>query len=218
MSTPSRAHAEVLAACARIGHAVGHPARLRLLSLLEQAPRTVSVLAETCGESVANTSAHLAVLAGAGLVGRARDGRHMRYALADDAVSALVASMRTVGERVAPAPAREGFAAFHGDDVAPITPAQLRSQVRAGVDLLDVRPEDEFAAGHLPGARSLPLSRLRSDPEALAGDAPVLVYCRGRYCPSAVEGVRRLARAGRHVRRLPFGVAEWKAHGYALSR
>ena len=212
----AESHAQVLATFARIGHAIGHPARLRLLSLLGQAPKTVNVLAESCGESVANTSAHLAVLADAGLVLRVREGRHIRYTLADEQVSRLVTTVRAVGERVAPAGTRSHFDAFDGDDVVPLTPHGLRARLREGVALIDVRPEDEYAAGHLPGALSLPLARLRGDAQVPAGDGPLLVYCRGRYCLSALEGVRLLARGRREVRRLPFGVSEWKAAGYAL--
>jgi len=187
-----------------------------VLSLLAQAPKTVTTLAESCGESVANTSAHLAVLTACGVLQRQREGRHIRYALASgDEVAGLVAALRTVGEAVAPRTARPHFAAFHGPDVAAITPHSLPAQLLAGMTLVDVRPEDEYAAGHLPGARSLPVQQLKRMRGALF-TTPTLVYCRGRYCLGAVEGVRLLARRQAEVHRLPFGVAEWKAAGYAL--
>lgn len=206
----------MLTTFAAVAHGVGHPARLRLLSLLAQAPKTVSTLAESCGESIANTSAHLAVLTGCGLLQREREGRHVRYSLtSDDEVAGLVAALRAVGEAVAARTARPHFAAFDGPDVAAITPDALPAHLEAGITLVDVRPEDEYAAGHLPGARSLPLQQLKRMRGALV-TTPTLVYCRGRYCLGAVEGVRLLARRQAEVHRLPFGVAEWKAAGYAL--
>lgn len=211
------AHAEVLRTFARIGQALGHPARLRLLTLLTQAPRTVSVLSEACGESVANTSAHLAVLSAAGLIVGERDGRHIRYAIAHAAVPGAVAALREVGEAVAPDESRVHFQHFSGDDLADLSPRELRGAMRDGVTLVDVRPPDEYAAGHLPGARSLPVARLRQEPVP-TGSEPLLVYCRGKYCTTAIEGVRLLACGGRQVKRLPFGVAEWRAAGYALAR
>ena len=211
------AHAEVLKTFARVGQAMGHPARLRLLTLLTQAPKTVSALSEACGESIANTSAHLAVLSAAGLVTGERDGRHIRYTVTHAAVPSAVAALREVGEAVASDDARGYFGRFAGDDVADLSPRDLRGAMREGVALVDVRPPDEYAAGHLPGARSLPVARLRQ--EAVAdGVEPLLVYCRGKYCTTAIEGVRLLARGGREVKRLPFGVAEWTAAGYALAR
>jgi rhodanese-related sulfurtransferase/DNA-binding transcriptional ArsR family regulator len=210
-----KAHADVLATFAGVAHAVAHPARLRLLSLLTQAPKTVTTLAEACHESVANTSAHLAVLTDVGLLRRQREGRHIRYALAGHEVSHLLAALRAVGEAMAPRTARRAFAAFDGPDVAPLTPHEVQAEMRRGTALVDVRPADEYAAGHLPGAQSLPLQQLGRASRSL-GDTPVLVYCRGRYCLGAVEGVRRLARRRTGVRRLPFGVAEWTAAGYAL--
>lgn len=201
---------------AQTGHALSHPARLRLLALLGQAPKTVSALAHTCHESVANTSAHLAVLAAAGMVTRTREGRHVRYALADAQVSRLVAALRETAETVAPAPAQARLATFHGGDVAPVEPGTLRDRLRAGVALIDVRPPDEFAAGHLPGARSIPFATLRRERASRTDETPALVYCRGRYCMDAVESVRWLSRSGRRVQRLPFGVAEWTAQGYPL--
>ena len=217
MTSPGSAHADLLRTFARVGQALGHPARLRILTLLAQAPKTVSALSDACGESVANTSAHLAVLATAGLVVSTRDGRHVRYALAHDAVSAAVSALREVGEAVAPAEQRATFEAFRGEDVADLTPRALRGVLRDGIDLLDVRPHDEFAAGHLPGAVSMPVDALRRD-ASLPGTGPVLVYCRGRYCTTAMEGVRLLTRQRGDVRRLPFGVAEWKAAGYRLEQ
>lgn len=211
------AHAEVLRTFARIGQALGHPARLRLLTLLTQAPKTVSALSEACGESIANTSAHLSVLSTAGLIVGERDGRHIRYAVAHATVPGAVAALRQLGEAVAPDEARADFHRFEGDDVAALTPRDLRGVMREGVALIDVRPPDEYAAGHLPGARSLPVAHLRhqSVPD---GPEPLLVYCRGKYCTTAIEGVRLLGRGGRAVKRLPFGVAEWTAAGYPLER
>jgi DNA-binding transcriptional ArsR family regulator len=216
MSRAASSHRQVLATFAGIGQAVGHPARLRILSLLAQAPKTVTTLAEAIGESIANASAHLGVLSDAGLVRRWREGRHIRYSLADDSIGGLVTSLRSVAEAVAPARARRHLHLFDGPDVAALTPRTLPERLASGVELLDVRPEDEFAAGHLPGARSAPLSHLRARGASVAGAGPLLLYCRGRYCLGAVEGVQLLARAGRDVRRLPFGVTEWKAEGHIL--
>ena len=216
MSRLAASHATVLDAFAALGHAVGHAARLRVLTLLAQAPKTVTMLAEATGESIANTSAHLAVLSSAGLVHRTRAGRHVRYSLADEAVATLVTSLRAVAEVVASPHARTHMQRFEGADVASLDPAGLHARLGRGLHLVDVRPEDEFAAGHLPGACSLPLPTLKARRARDLAPGPVLVYCRGRYCVSAVEGVRLLAEAGRDVQRLPFGVTEWKAAGFEV--
>lgn len=216
MSRAASSHAQVLDTFAGIGHAMAHPARLRMLSLLAQAPKTVTALADGSGESVANASAHLAVLSDAGLVAGRREGRHVRYALADETVADLVSALRGVAETVAPPAVRKHLSYFDGPDVAPLTPTALRERLRAGVALIDVRPADEFAAGHLPGARSAPVGLLRERVPDIAGAGPLLVYCRGRYCLSALEGVRLLSRADREVMRLPFGVTEWRASGFPL--
>jgi rhodanese-related sulfurtransferase len=200
-------------AIAVMGKAFASPRRLELVDLLAQAPRTVDELARTSGQSTANTSQHLQALHTAGIVTRAREGTSVRYALAGDEVLSLWLAVREVSvARLAEVEraARE----YLGGDVDAIGRDELVARMRSGdVVLVDVRPSEEFEAGHIEGARSIPLEELEGRLAELPADREVVAYCRGPLCAFAPEAVRRLRAAGRNARRLEEGWPEWRLAG-----
>lgn len=201
---------------ARVAKAISHPHRLELLEQLSQGERSVEMLAERVGLSVANASQHLQHLTRAGLAAARRDGRFMRYRLADDAVLTLLASLRCVAERNAEVDrvVRDYF--DHRDHLEPVTRKALLKRLRGGsVTVLDVRPMDEFALGHLPGAVNIPLGELHERLGELDADQEVVAYCRGAYCVLAYEAVAVLRERGFDARRLEDGFPEWRAAGLA---
>jgi rhodanese-related sulfurtransferase len=197
-------------AIAVMGKAFASPVRLELLDLLAQAPRTVEELARVSGQSTANASQHLQALRAAGMVTRTREGTRVRYALAGDEALRLWLALRDASiaqlgevERAA----RE----YLGDDVDSIGREELRARLTRGdVVLVDVRPEEEYAAGHIEGARSVPIDELERRLAELPLDREVVAYCRGPFCAYAHEAVRRLHSAGREARRLREGWPEWR--------
>ena len=197
-------------AIAVMGKAFASPRRLELLDLLAQAPRTVDELARTSGQSTANTSQHLQALHSAGLVTRTREGTSVRYALAGDEVLSLWLALREVSlARLAEVEraARE----YLGGDVDVIGRDELMARMRSGnAVLVDVRPAEEFKAGHIQGARSIPLEELEDRLAELPADREVVAYCRGPLCVYANEAVRRLQSKGRDARRLEDGWPEWR--------
>src|SRR3954470_14151799 len=200
----------VFEAIALMGKAFASPRRLELLDLLAQAPRTVDELARASDQSTANTSQHLQALHAAGMVTRRREGTSVRYALAGDEVLALWLALRDASvARLAEVEraARE----YLGDDVEAIGRYELIERLRKGdVVLVDVRPPEEFEAGHIAGARSIPLDELEHRLAELPADREVVAYCRGPFCAYAHEAVRRLRRAGMQARRLEDGWPEWR--------
>jgi rhodanese-related sulfurtransferase/predicted transcriptional regulator len=197
-------------AIAVMGKAFASGVRLELLDLLAQAPRTVEELARTTDQSIANTSQHLQTLRAAGLVMRAREGSRVRYALAGDEVLRLWLALRdTSAARLA-----EVERAAHdylGEDVETIGREELLERLARGeVVLVDVRPAEEYAAGHLEGAYAVPLAELDRRLAELPADREVVAYCRGPFCAYAHEAVRRLRAAGRPARRLEQGWPEWR--------
>jgi DNA-binding transcriptional ArsR family regulator len=195
---------------ARVGKALASARRLELLELLAQAERPVEELARESGLSLANASQHLKILRDAGLVIARRDGVFVRYALAGDDVLGLWLALRAVAaDRLAEVEraARE----YLGGEVEAIGRRELVERARSG-DLLviDVRPAREFEAGHIEGARSIPIDELEDRLGELPPDAEVVAYCRGPYCVYAHEAVRQLAAAGRRARRLEDGWPEWR--------
>jgi rhodanese-related sulfurtransferase len=196
-------------AIALMGKAFASPRRLELLDLLAQAPRTVEQLARASGQSAANTSQHLQALHAAGLVTREREGTSVRYALAGDEALRLWLALRDVSAARL-AEVERAARNYLGEPVAAVSRDELRALLGRGeVVLVDVRPADEFAAGHIEGARSLPLDELDELPAELPADCEVVAYCRGPFCAWAHEAVRRLHAAGRRARRLEDGWPEW---------
>jgi rhodanese-related sulfurtransferase len=197
-------------AVAVMGKAFASPRRLELLDLLAQAPRTVDELARASEQSTANTSQHLQALHAAGLVTRAREGTSVRYALAgDEALRLWLALRETSVARLAEV--ERAASEYLGDDVEVVGRDELIARLRRGdVVLVDVRPAEEYDAGHIDGARSIPLDQLEQRLAELPDDREVVAYCRGPYCAFAHEAVRRLIAAGRPARRLRDGWPEWR--------
>jgi rhodanese-related sulfurtransferase/DNA-binding HxlR family transcriptional regulator len=200
-------------AIALMGKGFASPRRLELLDLLAQAPRTVDELARASEQSTANASQHLQALHAAGLVTRTREGTSVRYALAGDEVLSLWLALRDASvARLAEVEraARE----YLGDDVEAIGRDELIARLQSGdVMLVDVRPAEEFAAGHIEGARSIPISELEKRLSELPTDREVVAYCRGPFCAYAHHAVRRLQDSGRKARRLEEGWPEWRLAG-----
>ena len=200
---------------ARLGKALASPVRLQLTDLLRQGPRTVEALAEAAGLQLANCSRHLQQLRAARLVTTDRRGRHVQYRLTDAGVSAAFAMLRGLAESLLPEMDRlraslQGLTAEERQGVL--------AELRAGrCTLLDVRPAAEFQAGHLPGARSLPLAELSARLGELPRSRPVLAYCRGPYCHMAVDAVAILRAAGLRARHLDLGVADLQPAPPAVS-
>ncbi|MBZ0117411.1 MAG: metalloregulator ArsR/SmtB family transcription factor [Sandaracinaceae bacterium] len=210
-----REHKDVFfGAFARVGKALAHPARLELLDLLAQAPRTVDELASLSTLSVANASQHLQSLWRAGLVTRDKRGLYVTYRLASPQVVALYDALREVARAQLAEVERAArkFLDDGGEDS--IEAAELQDRLRKGTAIvIDVRPPEEFAAAHLDGALSVPLEELRARIASLPKRKEIVAYCRGPYCVLAVEAVRVLRASGRRARRLADGVNEWSARG-----
>ena len=197
-------------AIATMGKAFASPRRLELVDLLAQAPRTVDQLARVSGQSSANTSQHLQALHTAGLVTRTREGTSVRYALASDEVVALWLALREVSvTRLAEV--ERAARDYLGGDVEAIRHDELIARMQSGdIVLIDVRPHEEYDAGHIPGARSIPLDELEGRLAELPQDQEVVAYCRGALCAFAHDAVRQLRGAGRRARRLEEGWPEWR--------
>jgi rhodanese-related sulfurtransferase/DNA-binding transcriptional ArsR family regulator len=205
---------------ARIGQAVSSPKRLELLDLLGQGEKTVEQLAEQTAAAVKNTSAHLRALRLARLVSTRRDGTYVWYRLADEAVAAFLLALQALG-RHRYAEVREVAESYleRRDTLEPIPPEELRRRLHAGdVTLIDVRPADEFAAGHIQGAVSIPVAELARRVHQLPKRKEVVAYCRGQYCVFAVEAVELLRRRGLRARRLVESVSAWHARGYSVAQ
>lgn len=205
---------------ARIGKATSSPKRLELLDLLCQGPRTVEALAEQAVISVANASQHLRVLRTARLVVAEKMGSYVQYRLASDEVWRFFFALRGLAEaRLAEVDqiTREYFEAR--DAMEPIAGDELLRRVRAGeVTVLDVRPREEYRAGHIPGARSIPVEELSIRLKELPKDRDVVAYCRGPYCVMALDAVELLRRRGFSAHRMEQGVLEWRARGWRVEK
>lgn len=205
---------------ALIGHALSNPHRLRLLQILSQAEKTVEALAEMTQQSVASTSAHLKVLRSACLVDSRKSGRFVYYRLSSDSVLRLWMALRQLGEETMPE-VREVVRAYFDDpeSLLKLTPQELLEGVRQGrFMLVDVRPTDEYAAGHIPGAESVPAEELTKRLKSLPRDRRIVAYCRGPFCVTAVEAVKRLRAQGLNAMRVGLGVAEFRLAGLELER
>jgi rhodanese-related sulfurtransferase/DNA-binding MarR family transcriptional regulator len=205
------AKSQLYEAFAASGKALSSSKRLELLDVLTQGERTVDALAKATGLNLTTASAHLQTLKQAGFVATRRDGVRIFYRLAGDDVAQLFALLRTVAERhQAAVPAARS--AYLGRDGAPeITRDELRRRAEAGgLLLLDVRPLEEYLAGHIPGAVSIPVNELADRIGELPEDTDVVVYCRGEYCVFAYDAVRLLTDRGRPAIRLNDGMLEWR--------
>ena len=206
---------KLFAGLAEIGRALGNAHRLRILELAAQREMSVEALAERLGLSIANASQHLRLLRGAGLLTSRRDGKHVLYVVSDATVLELTAVLGQVAERNL-AEVREVVNGYfrQRDSFEPMSRQQLRRRLTDDVvTLLDVRPETEFAAGHLPNAINIPLRDLPRRLRELPRNREVVAYCRGTYCVLAFEAVALLRRRGFMAMRLEEGFPEWRAAG-----
>jgi rhodanese-related sulfurtransferase/DNA-binding transcriptional ArsR family regulator len=214
---PKRA---LFAGFAEVAKAFGHAHRLEILEHLAQGERSVEALAERVGLSIANASQHLRLMRRAGLLVSRRDGKRVIYGLSDAAVLQAAAALQRVAERNS-AQVREVIGSyFHARDaLEPVSRKELARRLKDDlVTVLDVRPKDEFAAGHLPKAVNIPLRALERRLRELPKDRDVIAYCRGPYCVLAVEAAALLRKHGFRARRLEEGFPEWKAAGLAVER
>jgi rhodanese-related sulfurtransferase/DNA-binding MarR family transcriptional regulator len=206
-------------AFAEVAKALGSGRRAEIVDVLSQGERSVEEVAEELGQSVANTSHHLRALARAGLVRTRRDGTRIYYALADERVAMLWAALRDVAtEHVAGIERLAQAYLGDRDGLEAITRKDLSDRLRRGdLVVLDVRPEAEFRAGHIAGARSVPVGELQRKLRTLPKDTEVVAYCRGPYCVYADDTVRALRRRGYRARRLEDGFPEWKRAGLPVA-
>jgi rhodanese-related sulfurtransferase/DNA-binding transcriptional ArsR family regulator len=199
----------------RVAKAASNPKRIELLELLAQAERSVEELAAASGMDFSNTSAQLQVLSRARLVESRRDGKRILYRLADETVPRFLVALREISRsRLAEVEqvARDYFQAR--DELEPIGSAELMDRLtRRQALVIDVRPSEEFAAGHIPGALSVPLSELKARLPELSREAEIVAYCRGPYCVLAPQALEILRRAGFRARRLNEGLPEWRLGG-----
>jgi ArsR family transcriptional regulator len=200
---------------AAVAKSLGHAHRLELLEQLAQGERSVEVLADRTGLSTANASQHLQHMRRAGMVANRREGKFVYYRLADDAVLELLAALRRIAERNVAEVERVVRSYFdERDSLEAVTREELVVRSRAGtVTILDVRPEDEFALGHLPGALNIPLRELEARLSEIDPGQEIVAYCRGPYCVLSYEAVAQLRARGFEVRRLEDGLPEWRAAG-----
>lgn len=206
---------ELYQSLAKVAHALASGNRLQLLELMAQGERSVEALADLAGMTMANTSQHLQALRQVGLVSPRKEGQRVYYRLAGDDVVRLYGVLRTVAESRL-AEVKQLVADFLGDKDAlePIAAGELLKRVKRGlVTVLDVRPPEEFAAGHLPGAVNIPIDKLESGLAKLSKRREVVAYCRGPYCLMSFEAVLKLRQRGWKARRLQHGFPEWKAAG-----
>jgi rhodanese-related sulfurtransferase/DNA-binding transcriptional ArsR family regulator len=219
MKTPTpRFKAAIYEQIARIGKATASPGRLELLDLLSQSPRTVEALAAHLGQSAANTSHHLQVLRRAQLVDAEKSGLHVTYRLADPAVGDFFLRLRTLAEsRLTEIEhVSRQYVEARGLMEA-VERGELLRRVRAGeVTVIDVRPREEYVAGHLPRALSVPLADLRKRTRLLPKNRDVVAYCRGPYCVMALDAVALLRQRGFRAHRMEDGVSEWRARGWRI--
>lgn len=210
---------EIYGQIARISKAAAAPKRLEMLDLLSQGPRTVEVLADLAAITVGNASQHLKILRAARLVEAQKQGLYVEYRLADEEVAKFFVALRSLAQsRLAEVERitreyvdrRSMLEAVEGDE--------LVRRVRSGeVTVLDVRPTEEYEAGHIPGARSIPLGELTARLKEIPRKREVVAYCRGPYCVMAVEAVQLLRSKGFRAHRMEQGVADWRARGWRIA-
>lgn len=202
----------------RIGKAVSSPKRLELLDLLCQGEKTVETLSRETGLTVANTSQHLQTLRAARLVEAEKEGLYVKYRLADQLVCEFFRSMRVLAEnRLAEVEMIKRHFLESREGMEPVNRNDLLKQVIDGaVTVLDVRPVEEYRAGHIPGALSVPLDQLKELLAKLPRDQEIAAYCRGPYCVLAIQAVEMLRRQGFKAIRIEEGIQDWLAMGLAV--
>jgi rhodanese-related sulfurtransferase len=203
----------------RIGKAVSSPKRLELLDLLCQGEKTVETLTQETGLTLANASQHLQVLRAARLVEAEKEGLYVKYRLADQMVCQFFRSMRVLAEnRLAEVEMINRRFLEGREGMEPVDRKDLLKRVKDGaVTVLDVRPKEEYLAGHIPGAISVPLGKLAELLSKLPADQEIVAYCRGPYCVLAVQAVEMLRKKGFNATRLEEGVQDWMAMGLSIS-
>lgn len=213
--TPRDLKDPLYAQFARVGAALASPKRLELLELLSQSEKRVEVLAEQAGMPLKNTSAHLRALREARLVEYRRDGAFIYYRLAGHEVAELLRALQAVArQRLAEIDQVSRLYFGRRDALAPVTRQELKHLLRDGlVTVVDARPLDEYEAGHIPGALSVPVAELRRRLAEIPKGREVIAYCRGPYCVYAVEMVTMLRKHGYQARRSEVGVTDWRAGG-----
>ena len=204
---------------ARVAQALASPGRLQILEYVAQGERSVEALARMSGLSMANTSKHLQALRQAGLVTSRKEGLRVYYLLAGDDVVALISALRAVaGRRVAEVQRLVELWLAHRDEMEPVAAPELLARAKDGlVTVLDVRPAEEYAAGHIPGALNVPLDKLEDFLSRLPKRKEVVAYCRGPYCLMSFEAVEKLRKRGWRARRLQDGFPEWRAAGLPVA-
>jgi rhodanese-related sulfurtransferase/DNA-binding transcriptional ArsR family regulator len=211
-SSPKQSVYEQLA---RIGKALSTPARLEILELLAQSERSVDALARLTGLTVANTSQHLQLLRQVGLVTSRREAQFIFYRLAGDEVVTLIGSLGRVGETYIAEVDKLLQTFFTAqDEIEPVPAKDLLKKARKGlVTVIDLRPVEEYAAGHVPGAINIPLPELQKRMRDLPKGKEIVAYCRGPYCLMAFTAVKMLRSRGHKARRLEAGLPEWRTAG-----
>lgn len=212
MNSPKR---EVFQQLARIGSALSSGVRLELLELLAQGERSVDQLSALTGATVANASQHLQKLKQAGLIVARKQGQFVFYRIAGDEVIGMLSAMSRVGEaHVAEIERIVRMYFFSKDEFEPVPPGELLDRARRGlVTVLDVRPPEEFASGHVPGALNIPVEQLARKLRDLPKGREVIAYCRGPFCLMSFEAVQLLRKKGIKARRLQDGMPEWRTAG-----
>ncbi|WP_219999914.1 ArsR/SmtB family transcription factor [Halomonas sp. LBP4] len=213
---------QLLDTLAQVARALGNGHRLALLERLAQGGAAVETLASTAGLTVGNASQHLQQLRRAGLVTANRSGKQMIYHLTDERIVTLTGLLRQVAETNLAEMERLVSRLFADDDAEGALEAVSRDELLVGLEsgkvaLLDVRPEEEFEAGHLPEAINIPLAQLEDMLDKLPQDREIVAYCRGPYCALSHEAVQRLRQLGYRVRRFEEGYPEWKAAGLPVT-
>ena len=211
---------QIYSQVARIGKVVCHGHRLELLEYLAQGERTVEALVKLTGLSVANTSQHLRVMRQSGLVESRKDGLYVYYSLADDEIVRLLSSMRRLAEsHLADVDRLVRAYLTVKDELEPIPRRELLERARKGiVTVLDVRPSEEYASGHVPGAVNVSLKDLEQWLKKLPHDQEIVAYCRGPHCVLAFEAVAKLREKGFQARRMEDGFPEWREAGLPVEK
>jgi ArsR family transcriptional regulator len=219
LSSGNAKHA-VFSGLAELAKALASPNRIEIIELLGQGERSVDAIAERLGLSVANTSQHLRLMQRCGVLASRRDGKRVLYALSDPAVVELMSALSRLAERRT-AEVRSVVSSYfqQRDSLEPVSRSELVDRMAAGlVTVLDVRPKDEFAHGHLPGALNIPLGQLDRRLAELSPDREIVAYCRGPWCVLSFEAVAALRDHGFTVHRLEDGYPEWRAAGLPVEQ